>query len=394
MKKKIALVNQRYGLEVNGGSEYYTRLIAEKLNSKYDVEIITTKAIDYSDWANHYSADVEIINGIKVNRFPVITKRSSDFGEYTHFILSDKSHQNAKNELKWFEDQGPNSPKLIEFISQKEKYYDVFIFVTYLYYPSVMGIPVVSKKAIFIPTAHNEPYIHFGIFNKIFNLPQAFVFLTDEEKEFVHQTFSNKEIPYDVIGVGVDIPKNVDSNRTKSKYSLEEEYVIYAGRIDTGKSCDVLFEYFQQYSKKNKNISLVLVGKAVIDIPIHNQIRYLGFVSEQDKYDLIQGAKLLILPSMFESLSIAVLEALALKTPVLVNEKSDVLKGHVIKSNAGLYYSNYGEFEACLNYILSHKKIYTLMKDNGVSYIDTFYNWQKIVDKFAAIIDLVSSKHN
>ena len=46
MMRRIALVNQRYGLEVNGGSEYYTRLIAERLTDHYQVDVITTKAID------------------------------------------------------------------------------------------------------------------------------------------------------------------------------------------------------------------------------------------------------------------------------------------------------------------------------------------------------------
>ena len=46
MMRRIALVNQRYGLEVNGGSEYYTRHIAERLTAHYQVDVITTKAID------------------------------------------------------------------------------------------------------------------------------------------------------------------------------------------------------------------------------------------------------------------------------------------------------------------------------------------------------------
>jgi len=37
--KKIAIVNQRYGLEVNGGSELYTRMLAEKLSKHYEVDI-------------------------------------------------------------------------------------------------------------------------------------------------------------------------------------------------------------------------------------------------------------------------------------------------------------------------------------------------------------------
>lgn len=40
--KKIAIINQRYGIEVNGGSEYYARLLAEHLSSYYDVEVLTT----------------------------------------------------------------------------------------------------------------------------------------------------------------------------------------------------------------------------------------------------------------------------------------------------------------------------------------------------------------
>ena len=69
--KRIAIVNQRYGSEVNGGSEYYARLIAEHLNKYYNVEVLTTTARDYDTWDNYYDEGVEQINGVSICRFPV-----------------------------------------------------------------------------------------------------------------------------------------------------------------------------------------------------------------------------------------------------------------------------------------------------------------------------------
>lgn len=389
MSKKIAIINQRYGFEVNGGSELYTRKIAEHLNKKYEVEVLTTCALDYVSWKNYYKEGVENINGVKVRRFKSAQERNQKrFTRLTEKVLwgskpSDYQYQ------EWIEEQGPKCPNLINYVKENQDEYDVFIVVTYLYYPAVRSIPEIGHKAIFIPTAHQEPYLYFKPYEAIFLQPKAYVFLTEEEKGLVWKKFGIQNKPYEVMGVGVDIPEKADERDFKKKYELDE-YIIYVGRIDNGKNCPRMFDYFIEYKKRNSgNLKLVLMGKQVVEIPKHNDIINLGFVSEEDKFSGIKGAKALILPSEFESLSISVLEAMSLNVPVIVNGKCDVLKGHCIKSNGGLYYYNYFEFEGCINYIKENLKEYEIMSDNAKKYINTYFRWDIIMEKFDRIIGIV-----
>lgn len=106
--KRIAFVNQRYGLEVNGGSEYYTRLMAERLAKYYEVDVLTTKAVDYTTWKDWYVRDVETINGVTVRRFSVAQERAVDFDAYNAAYLAECEQGNYSRgvEKSGFEKQG------------------------------------------------------------------------------------------------------------------------------------------------------------------------------------------------------------------------------------------------------------------------------------------------
>ena len=62
---------QRYGLEVNGGSETLCRMIAERMARFHNVEVLTTRAVDYVTWQDEYPEGIENVNGIRVWRFGV-----------------------------------------------------------------------------------------------------------------------------------------------------------------------------------------------------------------------------------------------------------------------------------------------------------------------------------
>ena len=74
---KVCFVVQRYGLEVNGGAEAYTREVAEHLCALpgYEVACLTTCAVDYQSWKNEYEPGVTMLNGVKVERLPNVAER-------------------------------------------------------------------------------------------------------------------------------------------------------------------------------------------------------------------------------------------------------------------------------------------------------------------------------
>lgn len=390
MNKKICFIVQRYGLDVNGGAELHCRQLAEHLKQyyNYDIEVLTTKAKDYITWKDEYENSQEIINKIKVKRFSVkYPTNIKDFRRINFKFLHWRLKQNE--EIIWLNKQGPRVPNLIKYLRNNKEKYDVFIFFTYLYYPTVLGVKEVKDKAIVIPTAHNEPFLKMKIFDNVFKLPKALFFNTIEEQDLIHNKFHNENIISDIGGVGIEIPNIISAQKFKEKYKLDK-YIVYVGRIDLGKNCNKLFKDFIKYKKYNNNdLKLVLMGKSVIDIPVHKDIISLGFVTDEDKFNGIAGAKLLVLPSKFESLSMVVLEAMALGVPVVVNGQCDVLRGHCIKSKAGLYYNNYKEFQKAINYILNNEKYAKIMGKNGKKYVKLNYQWDVILSKLNKLIEII-----
>ncbi len=389
--KKIAFVVQRYGLEVNGGAELECRQLAEHMSKLYQVEVITTKAIDYVTWKNEYSQSEENINNVLVRRFPVKEERNSKtFNSLSATVLQGNSSR--KEEEFWMQKQGPYAIDLVDYIKTHKDDYAVFIFFTYLYYTTYFGLREVSNKAILIPTAHDETPIYLNIFQDMFQLPKGIFYQTKEEKEFVERKFHVQSIPNNdgFGGVGVEIPEFISSDLFRRKYNLER-FILYIGRIEEHKGCRELFAYFREYKKRRGgDLKLVLMGKEVMKVPDADDIISLGFVSDEDKFNGLAASEFLVLPSQFESLSMVVLEAMKLEKPVLVNGKCDVLRGHCVRSNGGLYYQNYYEFEGCVNYLLEHKEVCMKMGKNGELYVENNYQWKSIMGRLSELIEKIT----
>ena len=426
---KVAFIVQRYGAEILGGSEYHCRLVAERLSGKHDVEVLTTCAREYTTWDNAYPEGTDRVRGVTVRRFPnAQTRDLESFNEYSDWIFNN-SHS-VDDERNWLKQQGPWCPALIEYLKREHASYDALIFFTYLYSPTVLGLEVDPRRSILVPTAHDEPAIRLALYQQLFSLPAGIAYNTTMERGFLRSLFPIDAKVQEVVGCGVDLPPHLDlsadstegdtsdgdieslaadngdspdevlaSSDTRGavfrrRHRLYDPFALYGGRIDPGKGCEELIEYFSSYAEEHGDATLALMGVKLMPIPEEPFIRFAGMLPEIERLEALEAATVVVVPSPHESLSLLALESFAVGTPILANARSDVLTDHCQRSNAGLYYASREEFVECLRLLMRTPDLRARMGQNGQSYVRSNYSWSAILDKYQRMIRAVSGRRN
>lgn len=133
--------------------------------------------------------------------------------------------------------------------------------------------------------------------------------------------FGNKN--YDIITNGIEVNKFKFNNNYKDEYrkkfNINNEFVIgLIARFDEQKNHSFLIDIFNEYVKLNKNCKLVLVGEGRLQEQIKNKVKklelsnkvlFLGKRTDSNKlYSLFD---VYVMPSLFEGLSISIIEAQA-----------------------------------------------------------------------------------
>jgi glycosyltransferase involved in cell wall biosynthesis len=392
--RKIAFVVQRCGREVNGGAEAHCLAIAQRMSAYCKTEILTTCAVDYVTWDNFYPCGEEQVGGTVIRRFPVAASRVTDtFNQISSEVHGKRGAASAEEEEAWMQAQGPWCPDLLDYIQANSDEYDVFIFFTYLYWHTWMGLPKVAERAILVPLAHDEWTIYLNLFKRLFSEAKHFIFNTIEEKKFLQRLFPDSLLEGPVVGVSVDRALTVDPLRFRREYAIEEGFLLYVGRIDPSKGCGELFEFFLRNRREGRSpAKLVLLGKAVMPIPEHPDIVSLGFVSEDTKWNALAACDALVMPSLNESLSMVLLEAWSVGKPVIVNGRCEVLVGQCQRSNGGLWYSNYEEWTRTIE-CLQSGRVSSVLGRQGWRFVRQHYSWPSIERAYLESVQSVIGGH-
>ena len=376
---RICIISPRYAKEISGGAERLAMNYAEILSEEHSVTVLTTTALDYTTWKNELKSGVSPGNP-QIIRFDSKSRRDRNFDKFSKKIQQASSAE--KLQEKWLEYQGPYTPELVDSIQKINA--DVYFFIPYLYYPVVKGIPLVKNKAILIPALHDEWPAYLPMYSKIFTRDIVYSFNTPEEILVFKKIFGFIPKKYAVTGMEVSqIPVSL-------KKTIYEKYFLVIGRIEEGKGINELIEQFVRWnSKYNDKYSLVLAGKTSGKIRNGKNIIKTGYIDELAKASLLNNAIALVNPSSLESFSIVIMEAWLAKKPVLVNGKSEVLVGHVTRSNGGLWYTDSDSFCAVMDYLQKNPEIASEMGMNGNRYVLQNYNRETIRAKLNHLLQMV-----
>ena len=389
----IAFVTPWYGENVPGGAEAQTRQTAVHLHAAgIPVEILTTCARDlYSDWShNHHRPGVELVQGIPVRRFPVQPRDKAAF-DAVNWRLIHKLPITAEQE-RTFLTEMIKAPALYDYMRQQQERY-LFIFIPYMFATTVYGATIAPERSLMIPCLHDEPYLRLAGYREPLQQVKGLLFFTEAEAKLADTFFPdhNGQIRQ-VVGGGIDTDVEASAARFWQQFGGQmgekRPFILSAGRREISKNTPLLLDYWARYQQENgRSVNLVLIGSGNIAVPptAQSSVIDLGYVSEQARWDAFAAATVFCQPSVHESFSRVIMESWLTETPVLVHGHCTVMKEHCQRANGGLYFTNYDEFAATLDYLLVERETAVTLGQQGRCYVLAHFQWPHIIATFRRI---------
>jgi glycosyltransferase involved in cell wall biosynthesis len=179
----------------------------------------------------------------------------------------------------------------------------------------------------------------------------AVLFTCEEERILARQSFWLYRCNEVVVNYGTAAPSGDREAQKSAFFALYpklkgKRIALFLGRIHAKKGCDLLIEAFSQVLGLDPNWHLVIAGPDQVgwqstlatlarEKSVEHSVSFPGMISGDVKYGAIMAAEIFVLPSHQENFGIAVAEALACGTPVLISDKVNIWR-EVQQDGAGI----------------------------------------------------------
>lgn len=407
-RRRIAIIVQRYGEQINGGAELHARLWAQALATQDQVDVLTSCALDYHSWAPHFPPGESWQDGCRVLRFshPAHHKVHMPLRHKLRYqwrrlltrlgrpLVARPNGDEAYDGISYLRGKGPTMDGLMVHLQAHGGDYDALIFFTALFHPAALGVLIHPQRSLLVPTLHDEKGMYLPHYHRVFRAPRTILYNTEAEQAVAQRLYGDGLAPGRLCGVGVR--RAPAAPPLPLPAAVTAPFLLYVGRVDRSKGCAELFAQFVALRRRlAMPLQLVVCGQWSMLQVDHPDVQSLGFINDDLRDALLAQAVALVVPSRHESLSMVLLEGLAAGCPVIVNGHSEVLSEHVQRSGVGACYRSNAEFDAAVQRVLGMAA--TERSDwaaRGRRYVAEQYSWPAITERIrAAIDDCADSAH-
>jgi len=246
--------------------------------------------------------------------------------------------------------------------------------------------------------------------------PRASCGIPTVERQFVSAKFRLRALVEDVVGCGVDLPEGEAmltesavppetlapmtrellaphlegaANAFRRRHRMHGTFALYGGRIDPGKGCEELLEYYQAYVKEGGDATLMLMGVKLMPLPDDPRVRFAGISAGRGASPRARSRERRD-------------RALAVREPVAARPRGvcgrHACPGQRPRRSAGgtlptqqrraLLRGSVRVIEA-LKLLLRDPSLRAAMGRNGKQYVNRNYRWETILSKYERLFTRV-----
>ncbi len=382
---RIAFVCPRFaeGATVGGAETLLKALARQAVTTGHHVTFLTTCAQNHFTWANELPPGPRRIDNLDVIFFPVDANRDTQAFLRVQEAISRRTAFTEADEQTWLKNS-VNSSALCAYLQAQRDAFDWIVMGPYLFGLVYFASRLAPSKTLLVPCLHDEGFAYTHSFREMFRNVVGCLFNSEPERALARRLYDLPESCGAVVGMGLD-PFEAAPGVFARNHGITAPYVLYAGRREDGKGTPLLLDYLTIFRRRTgKDIKLVMAGTGELRPPAELQPHLLdvGFLSEAEKHAAMAGAVAFCHPSINESFGIVILESWLAGTPVLVHARCLVNREHCLKSNGGLWFRIYPEFEEALLTLLQQESLRRSMGAAGRAYVLHEYGWRAINRKF------------
>lgn len=228
------------------------------------------------------------------------------------------------------------------------------------------------------------PFMHLANIRTSVSLPDA---------EFLEKSYG-REVKYLPIGIQLPELKFEEAREFLSRHNLEPgNYMIFtAGRNIPRKGCHYVLQAMQEIDDR---MPLLILGDETFDPEYHQQLmaladdraRFGGFVSDKGLlFALIQMANLFLFPTTYEAMAATLLEAAALKTPLIA---SDLPENRAVLPNEALFFKSgdVADLREKMIWALEHPREMHELAGRAEAVVRSQFQWPHVIDQYEELYE-------